>query len=61
MTRFLLVLLLVLALGALFAPGFREVVAWILAFLSLLMLGDLIRGSLAKRRVPRSQPLARRP
>jgi len=50
MIRFLALLLVVLALGAVFAPGFREALGWVLAFLSLLMLGSLVRNSFAKLR-----------
>lgn len=50
MIRFLALTALVLAFGALVAPGFREVLAWVLAFASALLLGDLIRSSLARWR-----------
>ena len=50
MLRLLVLCALVVALGAVFAPSFRVALSWVLAFLSLLMLGDLVLSSLAKRR-----------
>jgi hypothetical protein len=50
MFRLLIVCSVIVVLGAIFAPSFRVALAWVLAFLSLLLLGDLVRGSFAKRR-----------
>ena len=50
MFRLLALVLLVVAIGAVVAPGLREGLGWVLAFLSLLMLGDLARSSFTKRR-----------
>ena len=50
MLRLIALVLLVLAIGAFVAPGLREALGWVLAFLSLLMLGDLARSSFSKRR-----------
>lgn len=50
MLRFLVLIVLALVVMALFIPGMRETLAWVLAFLSALMLGDLLRGSFVGRR-----------
>ena len=50
MIRLLILCLIVVALGAALAPSLRVALAWALAFLTLLMLGDLIRSSFAKHR-----------
>jgi hypothetical protein len=52
MFRLLVLCVVVVALGVAFAPNFRVALSWVLAFLSLLMLGDLVVSSLAKRRRP---------
>lgn len=50
MIKFLLLLMVALTLGAIVAPGVREAVAWVLAGLILVMLGDLILSAIAKLR-----------
>lgn len=50
MIRFLLLLLVGVALAVALVPDLRRPLGWVLAFLSLLMLGDLIRGSFARHR-----------
>jgi hypothetical protein len=50
MIRFLALVLAALTLGAVIAPDLRQPMAWVLAFFSLLMLGDLIRSAFAKLR-----------
>jgi hypothetical protein len=56
--RLLVFAVVVVVLGAVFAPSFRVALAWVLAFLSLLMLGDLLRGSFAQQRRSSSPPRA---
>jgi hypothetical protein len=41
---------LVIALGVTLAPTIIPLLSWVLAFLSLLMLGDLLRSALRKQR-----------
>ena len=41
---------LVIALGVVLAPSVIPLLSWVLAFLSLLMLGDLLRSALRKHR-----------
>jgi hydrogenase/urease accessory protein HupE len=48
MLRFLVVIAVAVALTAVVAPSVREVLAWALAFVSALLLGDLLRSSVAK-------------
>ena len=60
MLKFLALLLVALALGAIFVPVLREALAWALAFLSLLMLGDLVRSSVSKFHQAGSQSRSRR-
>lgn len=50
MIRALATIVVVLLPLAAFIPDVRTAVAWVLAFFSLLMLGDLIRSSVAKSR-----------
>ena len=50
MIRFLALSVAALLLLAVLVPNVRTIVAWVLAFLSLLMLGDLVRSSLTKLR-----------
>jgi predicted Na+-dependent transporter len=58
MIKFLALVVVALALAAVIAPDLREPLAWVLAFFSLLMLGDLVRSSFAKfrRRSSHSPP-----
>ena len=60
MIRLVALLLLVLFVGALAVPALRESLAWVLAFLSLLMLGDLARSSFTKARRDGSASSSRR-
>ncbi|MBC7771213.1 MAG: hypothetical protein H7210_01830 [Pyrinomonadaceae bacterium] len=60
MIRFLALILFVLIVGAIVAPGLRQPVSWLLAFLSLLMLADLVRSSFAKHHRDRSSSASRR-
>ena len=48
MLRFLALSILILAVAVLLAPSIIPAVSWVLAFLSLLMLGDLVRGEVRK-------------
>jgi hypothetical protein len=45
MLRSLVLVAAILVLGIAFAPRFEHVAAWVLAFLILLLLGDLIRSA----------------
>ena len=50
MFRLLILCMVVVVIGAIVAPSFRVALGWVLAFLSLLLLGDLILSSVARRR-----------
>ena len=50
MFRFLLLALVVVLLAAAVAPAVVPVLTWILAFLSLLMLGDLVLSAFRRHR-----------
>ena len=60
MIKFLALILVLLVVGAVFTSGGREALGWLLAFLSLLMLGDLVRSLFSKRRRARSTSAPRR-
>ena len=50
MLKLLALTALVIALGVALAPTIIPLLSWVLAFLSLLMLGDLLRSALRKQR-----------
>jgi hypothetical protein len=54
MFRLLVLCVVIVLLGAVLAPSFRLALAWVLALLSLLMLGALARSAFSKRRGHRS-------
>jgi hypothetical protein len=50
MLRFLLLLIVIVTLGIVFAPQIARALSWVLAFLILLMLGDLLLSGIRKLR-----------
>lgn len=48
MLRFLMFTVLIVAVAVVLAPSLIPAVSWVLAFLSLLMLADLVRGEIRK-------------
>ena len=48
MFRFLIFAILIVAVAVVLAPRIIPAVSWVLAFLSLLMLADLVRGEIRK-------------
>lgn len=56
MFRLLILIGLVVAVAAIIAPALRDTLGWVLAFFCALMIGDLLRSSLAKVRRRNERP-----